>query len=92
MGGDDHALTAFDAWQDFSVPVRDNAIDGQRQAFGQWQFAFGQRCVTRVMARVALVVLGQFWWRYREAATPLLNLLVTVFSAVSALFRPCNAP
>ncbi len=31
------------------------------------------------MARVALVIFGQLWWCYREAATPLFNLLVTVF-------------
>ncbi|STQ13247.1 Uncharacterised protein [Enterobacter cloacae] len=31
------------------------------------------------MARIALVIFGQLWWGYREAATPLFNLLVTVF-------------
>ena len=31
------------------------------------------------MTRITLVIFGQFRWRYRKAATPLFNLLVTVF-------------
>lgn len=79
VSGDDHALTAFQAWQNGFVPVRHNAVDGQRQAFGGWQLSVSQFRVTRVVARVALVIFGQLWWGYREAATPLFNLLVTVF-------------
>ena len=34
VSGDNHTLTAFHARQNGFVPVGDNAIDGQRQAFG----------------------------------------------------------
>jgi hypothetical protein len=33
VSGDDHALTAFQARQNGFVPVRHDAVDGQRQAF-----------------------------------------------------------
>ncbi len=91
MSGNDHALAAFQARQNGFIPVRDNAIDGQRQALGQRQLLLGQRCVTRIVAREALVVFGQRRRRHREATTPLLNLLVTVllsgFGFVQALQR-----
>ena len=79
MSGDDHALTAFQAWQNGFIPVRHNAVDGQRQAFSLRQFCVGQFCVTWVVTRVALVIFGQLRRGYREAATPLFNLLVAIF-------------
>ena len=79
MSRNDHALTAFQAWQNGFIPVRHNTIDGQRQAFSLWQLCIGQFCIAWVVARITLVVFGQLWWSNGEAATPLFNLLVTVF-------------
>ncbi|CCJ91687.1 hypothetical protein BN132_3615 [Cronobacter turicensis 564] len=79
MGGDNHALTAFQARQNGFIPVRDNAIDGQRQALGQRQLLLAQFCVTRIVARETLVIFGQRRRGHREAATPLFHLIVTVF-------------
>ncbi len=91
MSGDDHALTAFQAWQNGFVQWN-NAVNGQRQALGGWQLSVGQFRVTRVVARIALVIFGQLWWGYREAATPLFNLLVTVLLSGFGFSRPCSAP
>lgn len=79
MSSDNDALAAFQAWQNGFVPVRHNAVDGQRQAFGLRQFSLSQLRVTRIVARVALVIFAQLWRRDRKTTTPLLNLLVTVF-------------
>ena len=79
MSGDDHALTAFQARQNGFVPVRHDAVDSQRQAFSGRQFGVGQFCIARIVARVALVVFGQLRRSDSEAATPLFNLLVTIF-------------
>jgi deoxyxylulose-5-phosphate synthase len=79
VSGDNHALTAFQTRQNGFIPVRYDAVDGQRQALGGRQLSVGQFCIARIVTRVALVVFGQLRRRYRKAATPLLNLLVTVF-------------
>ncbi|MNI70711.1 hypothetical protein D3C73_1265390 [compost metagenome] len=79
MSGDNHALTAFHARQNGFVPVRDNTLDGQRQAFGNRQLFVSELSITRIVPRIALVIFGQLRRCYREATTPLFNLLVTVF-------------
>ncbi len=50
MSGDDHALTAFQARQNGFVPVRHDAVDGQRRF--QWS-AVRRRsvCIARIVAR-----------------------------------------
>lgn len=48
-------------------------------AFSGRQFGVGQFCIARIVARVALVVFGQLRRSDSEAATPLFNLLVTIF-------------
>nr|VXZ87018.1 Uncharacterised protein [Klebsiella pneumoniae] len=50
MSGDDHALTAFQARQNGFVPVRHDAVDGQRRAFSGRQFGVGQFCIARIVA------------------------------------------
>ncbi len=92
MSGNNHALTAFQTRQNGFVPVRHNALDGQRRAFGNRQLFIGQFCITRIVARVALVVFWSAPAGNGKATAPLFNLLIAVllsgFSFVQTLQCP----
>nr|VUD26070.1 Uncharacterised protein [Salmonella sp. NCTC 7297] len=79
MSGDDHALTALHSRQDGVVPVRDNAVDGQRQAFSQRQLFLAQFGITWIVTWITLVIFGQLRRRNSKTATPLFNLFVAIF-------------
>ena len=91
VSGDNDALAAFQARQNGFVPVRYDAVNGQRQALGGRQFRIGQLRVTRIVARITFVIFGQFRRGDGKAATPLFNLLVAIlfsgFGFVQALQR-----
>ena len=78
MCSDDHALTALQTRQNSFIPVRDHAVNGQRQAFRQRQFFLAQFRVTRIVTRITLIIFSQFRRSHCKTTTPLFHLLVAI--------------
>ena len=89
MRGDDHPLAAGNARRDHLVPVWQHALDGVLRHSVRGQFGRRQRAVAAVVGGVTVVAGLQRGWRHVVAASPQMDLLVTVlrggFGLVEAL-------
>src|ERR1700716_3807083 len=70
MRDDENALARAHARRDRIVPIRQEALDGVLQTFGQRGLRGREFAIARIMSRETRIVALQRGWRNIVAATP----------------------